>query len=431
MERKPFNKPLPCAPLAEEVWIRQADRAEVGREAFFFGRDAEYEAFQNVANNLLAGRVGGDTIIFQGAPGAGKTALMQECMEAVRRHSTPQHPWVALSVSPGDLRLPAYVMSALIRATDEESRRLSKLALGASAKIERLLGLGKRALEELSRRGFAVAGISVSGKSDTGERSDLDMSAAELFSNAAELLEGINFVVFVDEAQNTPIEPTTKQVLDCLHRDTQKISLVTVCFGLSNTQDVLKKCGISRLALERIVNLEPLSLEDAKGSFRRMIETYYKGSDEQKVEWSASLAELSQGWPQHITRIGVAAGRVLHDNDGKLEKRLLEQAIEQGIKQKNDYYDYRIAAGYRNAKLYVELAVAADLNSNGFLELDELEDISEKELHRSGTSFDDFLLESLHAGLLAPVKGPLTRYKFPIPSLGDYLRSQARCADRR
>ena len=36
MNQRPFPKPLPAKPLPEEVWLKQTDRAEVGREAFFF-----------------------------------------------------------------------------------------------------------------------------------------------------------------------------------------------------------------------------------------------------------------------------------------------------------------------------------------------------------------------------------------------------------
>ncbi|MDE0309675.1 MAG: hypothetical protein OXI60_07600 [Acidiferrobacterales bacterium] len=82
MEQKPFPKPPPAELLEEEVWIDQTDRAEVGREPFFFGRDAEFEAFQKAANNLRAGRIGDSTMIFQGAPGAGKSALMLESLHA-------------------------------------------------------------------------------------------------------------------------------------------------------------------------------------------------------------------------------------------------------------------------------------------------------------------------------------------------------------
>ena len=424
MKQRPFSKPQPAEPLPEEVWLRRTDRSESGREPFFYGRDAEYGVFQSAVESLNDGMVGGGTMIFQGAPGAGKSALMLECMEAVRQHSTPQEPWVAVSVAPGDLNSPVDVMAALIDAVDEESTRLSTLTSAAdSLKLERLLNLGKRLYDDFSERGFSLAGVSVGGKAHTNK--DSQISPATLFRKAAELFENINFVIFVDEAQNTPVEPITKAVLDCLHRDSQGIFLVAAFFGLSDTVDVLHKCGLSRLALDRVLNLEPLSLEDASGSFRRVIDTYYTGSDEEISVWSTELAELSQGWPQHINRIGIAAGNLIRANGGAIERGLLGQALEKGTENKNDYYDHRIAAGYRDSDIYVELAVAAGRNPNGLLNLKELRNLSAQELQRTGTSFDDFLLESLHAGLLAPAKGPLTRYMFPIPSLGDYLRSQS------
>ena len=92
MSSEAFPKPPSAAPNSLEIWLGDTDRAEVGREAFFRGRDHEYGVFQNALNMLMYGRIGGGTMIFQGAPGAGKIALMQECMEAVRQHSTPQEP---------------------------------------------------------------------------------------------------------------------------------------------------------------------------------------------------------------------------------------------------------------------------------------------------------------------------------------------------
>ncbi len=83
-------KPVQVEPLPEQDWLDRTDRAEMGREAFFCGRDAEYEVFRRAVRSLQNGHVGGGTCIFQGAPGAGKTALMLECMEAVRQHSTPE-----------------------------------------------------------------------------------------------------------------------------------------------------------------------------------------------------------------------------------------------------------------------------------------------------------------------------------------------------
>lgn len=71
MSQDVFSKPNPAAPLPLQAWLNRVGRAEVGREPFFRGRDAEYEVFNNAAKSLVAGNVGGGTMIFQGAPGAG------------------------------------------------------------------------------------------------------------------------------------------------------------------------------------------------------------------------------------------------------------------------------------------------------------------------------------------------------------------------
>ena len=247
MSQRPFPKPPPIEPLPEEVWLDRTDRAEVGREAFFCGRDAEYDVFRNAANSLRSGRIGGGTMIFHGAPGAGKTALMQECMEAVRLHSTPDEPWVAVSVHPGTLSSPIGVVMQLLDAAIEESKRLLKITSGALAqKFGKLLELGVKLYEELSERGIGIAGIAVGGKSEAGGYSDSTVSSSRIFRCAVPLLEEFHLVVFVDEAQNTPVESGTRGVLDCIHRDLQGIPLVAAFFGLSDTRQVLRKCGLSR-----------------------------------------------------------------------------------------------------------------------------------------------------------------------------------------
>ncbi len=424
MDQRPFPKPPPAKPLSEQTWLKRTDRAEVGRDAFFCGRDTEFEIFRDAIISLNDGDIGGGTMVFQGAPGAGKTALMLECMESVRLHSTPQDPWVAVSIDPGTLSYPTDVVSSMIHAANEESQRLSKLAPDSiTDKINEWLDLGRNLYAELSSQGVSVAGFSVGGKPHSNGRSNSVQSSESIFRNAAVLLENFHIVVLVDEAQNTPEGTSTKAVLDCLHRDPKGIPLVAAFFGLGDTKDVLRQCGLSRFSDERIVNLEPLPMKDAKASIRRMLDVYHTGIDDQKEVWATTLAELSQGWPQHINRVGVAASRVIRSNGGKLEPHLLKQALKRGIERKNDYYDGRVEAGYPQAELYIRLALAAAQSSNGDLSIDELRTLSASELEKTQTSFDDFLRQTLHAGLLAPANGLLPRYKFPIPSLGDYLRS--------
>jgi len=421
-----FPKAPPAKPLPEREWLIRTDRAEVGREAFFCGRDAEYEVFRNAAVSLRKGHVGGGTVVFQGAPGSGKTALMLECAEAVRLHSTPQEPWVAACVSPRILNSPESLMIAMADAAHRESQRLLAMApQGKAPGLRKALELGKDLLAELSERGFGVSGFSVGGRPrETGEANP-NLKADIAFRELAPLLGEFRVIILVDEAQNTPVDDIASDVLDCLHRDTQGIALVAAFFGLSDSKDVLRRCGLSRLSGDRVVNLEPLAPADAKASVRRMLDAYYAGTEAHKEAWAKALAELSQGWPQHVNRVGVAAGLVIRANEGQLAPHLLGQAMESGTKRKNDYYEERIEAGYPQAELYIALALAASRNASGVLSITELRSLTASELKTTRTSFDDFLRQTLHAGLLAPAKGLLTQYKFPIPSLRDYLVAAA------
>jgi len=423
MGNKLFPKPAPTKPLPEDVWLARTDRSEAGREPFFFGRDADYRVFRSAATNLHAGVSGGGIIVFQGAPGAGKSALMLECMEAVKQHSTPHHPWAAVFVRPATLISPADVVLDLINATNQESKRLLRISPnGIAQKFNKLLKLGTRLYKELSERGFSMAGLSAGGKAEISSPPDINITSSRIFSNAAPLLKKFRLVVFVDEAQNIPVTDATQGVMDCLHNPPKEIPLMAVFFGLSNTLEVLRECGISRFADERAINLEPLSIADATNSLQYMLHTYYSGKDEEKALWARALGELSQGWPQHMSRVGVAAGRVIRENKGHLQEHLLDQALAKGGERKSDYCAGRLSAGSQDPHLYKQLARAADDHRDGILSRKQLRHLAASALEESQESFDDFLTNALRAGLLAPVTGLPFHYRFPIPSMSDYLR---------
>ncbi|MCY4358668.1 MAG: hypothetical protein OXD01_14230 [Gammaproteobacteria bacterium] len=153
MNSEAFPKPCPAAPIPLEIWLGDTDRAEVGREAFFRGRDQEYGVFKNAVTRLKNGRVGGGTMIFQGAPGAGKTALKLECMEAVRQHSTPDDPWVAVSVEAKTLETVSDVLRRMILETNRERERLAQGFPGLVSKsMEKLKEVSQKLYEKLSNQ---------------------------------------------------------------------------------------------------------------------------------------------------------------------------------------------------------------------------------------------------------------------------------------
>ncbi len=251
--------------------------------------------------------VGGGTMVFQGAAGADKSALMAECMEAVRRHSTPGDPWVAVAIRPETLKSAVDVMMRLIEAASAESERLSQMASGTVAgKLEKLLEVGRQFYGELSARGMGVAGVSMGGRPEVGGSGGADISAERIFRDAAPLLGDLHLVVLVDEAQNTPVSDTTRGVMDCLHNPPAGIPLVAAFFGLSDTQDVLRECGLSRFASGRVVTLDRLPAGDAASAIRSVLDAYgFTGTPQDREVWVNELAGLSQGWPQHVNRVAV------------------------------------------------------------------------------------------------------------------------------
>ncbi len=356
-------------------------------------------------------------MVFQGAPGAGKSALMEECMEAVRRHSTPEVPWVAVAMNPGSLRYPDRVVREMVDAANAESERLRERTSGGIARVlGDFLDRGRQILQEIPDRDISVGGVSWSGR-------EREVSASGVFSHAAPFLGKFHIVVCVDEAQNTPVASMTRDALDCLHRDPKGIPLVAAFFGLSDTQSVLRECGLSRFADERVVTLELLPDEDSACAIRSVFDAYgFTGTQEDREVWVNKLAELSQGWPQHINRVAVAATRVINDNGGRIDGTLLEQALESGRKRKDAYYAGRLAAGSSRAWVYRGLALAAE-ERGGELSYDRIELLTEEMRGKTGQSMEDFLTNALHAGLLAPSRDIPDYFRIPIPSFGDYLRS--------
>ncbi len=139
-------------------------------------------------------------MIFQGAPGAGKIALMLECMEAVRQHSTPDDPWVAVNIKPETLVSSVGVVKVAVNAINTESERLSREISGTGArKFRGLLDIGRKLYQELSERGIGIAGVSIGGQSRSAQ--DAKQLAQLVFQNATGLLKNFHIVAFVDEAR--------------------------------------------------------------------------------------------------------------------------------------------------------------------------------------------------------------------------------------
>lgn len=420
MSQLPFSKPQPADPIPLEDWLGDTDRAEVGREPFFCGRDEEYQVFRNSATRLKNGRIGGGTMIFQGAPGAGKTALMNECMAAVRWHSKPDEPWLSVYLDAETLESPLDVAAKIIREANSESTRLAKLSSrNLSTKLERIIEIGQRVYREIFERGFGVGGISIGARKNDNQQAKA--YAQSIFESASELLRNFHIVVFVDEAQTMPVNSATQGVMKCLQNPPEKIPLVAAFFGLGNTKFILAECGLSRLARDRVVSLGALSTDDTINAIQAVFDAYcFTGAAQSK--WVDALAQLSHGWPHHIKNVSVAAGQVIHDNGGKMNDDLLKQAVGRGRQLMRDYYGTILSRCSGEPWVYKEIALRAN-KRKGILSMSEILDVARNAQSEQAEPIKDFLNNALHAGVISEASHLAKHYQVLIPSFSEYLRS--------
>lgn len=410
-----FERPPPAAPPPLEEWLLRSDRADRYREPFFRGRVAEYEAFRRGARALAKGVAGGQTLVFQGAPGAGKSALMHECIAAVRIHSTPDDPWAAVEIEPGTLRSPSATAAAIADAVHDERSRLAASASRLRGAIEKGAQAARGAFASASRRGGGVMGVSVGGDAS------MDRVAREAFRSIERVCRGTRVVVFVDEAQNTP--DGAMDALDCMHRGLTGIQLLPVFLGLGDTGGVLSERGISRPPAERLLEMPPLAGRDARASLGMAFDAYgVHGRN--RARWLAELAALSQGWPQHLNRVATGAIRVAMNHGMNVDHAPLADARAAGSASKTEYYEARLRGlPPEYLGLYKRLAMQMpSAGGHASLAEEEMRDLARAAGIEEHAGYARWLEKSLHQGLVAPSPSRSGHYCIPIPSLAGHLR---------
>ena len=104
-----------------EDFLSDEDRAQItGRGVpFFSGREAEVGVFRRAVNALSRGRCGNATIVVEGPPGAGKSALMCQFMEEMQSLPPTEiggRRWLPVPLSASDAESPPNIADAIDEA---------------------------------------------------------------------------------------------------------------------------------------------------------------------------------------------------------------------------------------------------------------------------------------------------------------------------
>ena len=403
------------------------------REAspFFGGRTEEIatveHALKRIQEKALEDHLcpaAGETMLFQGAPGAGKSALLYHLAKVWRS---------------SERNAPLVVNTALTHYVDER-----RLALHIAEAVDPAIAASFRRSETThssSRTdiGGGVPGVFTgSGSAESGRQAANAPAEISLDAVKRALSDSKRPVVLIlDEAQGLEVYDV-KSVLPLitrLHTGDHGGPFLAVFAGLAYLSGVLRERGISRFSQGHEITLSALASEEATEIVLRMLTEFrVRGDKELKSQWAQTLAKESCGWPQHlhVSMQALAAQLPAATTPGSLEpfdSKFGSEVLKASAQAREQYYERRI-----DEKLVVALDLVAETLrriGRGAFRSEVVAHIHEAAQPGHGTrslpkghDAEMFLDRMIRRGVLQHTSGH--ELVCPIPSLRNYIERIAR-----
>ena len=272
----------------------------------FAGRAQEFELLDSALYGTQHGGVG-RTVVVQGVPGAGKTALLNEhANRLVARDRQGQPPVIPVPLRPNDLdAAPAAIIEEIDRqyrefvAVDERGARLDSAVDSAMLAARTLFAsFTKRDFTEFRPSARAPASLPI---------------ALDEYVSFRVGRKGSTIMLLVDEAQNLEDTHHVRRHLDALHGGIRgNTHMLLACFGLASTEKCLRTLGLSRLASGHVRTIGPLSDEDASQVVIDTLNAALSGyafdrgapDDVERKRWIGKAADAilceSANFPHHL-----------------------------------------------------------------------------------------------------------------------------------
>jgi len=435
------NLPVAMSPRDAKIlasapdWLRDFIGTDDREPATFFaGRQAQIGRIEELcarafANSLQGKKMAGATRVLQGAPGAGKTTILDE-ME--RRWTAGE--WTGEGPAPLAVRA-SYDLLA------RPDRLILKIARAVNSDIERDR---RTTVTESVDMGINISVIKAGG-SGSKTVSPTDVTLWEL----ADLLPPDRWprpvCLMIDEMQEigplakgkAETEATVRLTLHILHLAEKALPIVPVYAGLGNSWRVLKELGLSRSGTKatfgRPFDIGLLSPDEAVSAVETMLEKPpFEVDVARRRKWGERLAKWSDLWPQHLHNAMTALALVaIRDRDyGLAGESLKDRCGKQAMAFRWHSYGQRVDSDALQDTPYLVAKVMADLPKDGLIRPETITVIERHVDDRPGWRLpkkdgnarmdsDDFLNHLVHKGLLQETEN--RRYVCPIPTLRTFL----------
>jgi len=361
--------------------------ADRGPAKYFHGRAQILDDFNDLLRLAMA-RDGRTIMLIQGAPGVGKTALLEEmAIDAM------ENQWNVVEISFDDLYNPVHMAQTLGRPY--VSRK--QTAIKADAKL-----LGAERIKE-------VAGD----------------------ASVSQVLEKMNpkrgVLLILDEAQyvgrffNTPNEFAVAATLNRIHNAKISHPVILLAAGLGQTEEAFRLLGISRFKGGCFIELGALRKESEHAVIHDWL-VKEGGANGDPAPWIDAIAKKTHGWPQHITVYGDAAAKQIQSDHGEMIPMGLEVVYRLGEDRRKAYYKQRtkgISGGERGSLARLIKNVA---RGKGLYREDIEAALSQE--YRDPDKAEDLFKRAVERGILHSQD---EIYTIPIPSMRTWLVSNYAC----
>ena len=154
-------------------------------------------------------------------------------------------------------------------------------------------------------------------------------------------------LLMIDEIQTVSGGPDgpAAEVLQFLENGSDGQPILPVLAGLSNSRRVLNRLGMSRVGGSAMFPMSTLTKKDVKAVTNLFIDRFgITASTDMQTRWACTLYRWSKGWPKHLQNGLAALGEELLVADGNLDQVNVMIAQKRASAMRNDYYRTRFGS---------------------------------------------------------------------------------------
>jgi len=355
-----------------------------GPAEHFHGRTEIIDTF-NSALKAFRKKKKGTTFLIQGAPGAGKTALLDVLAQHAKKRG-----WKTAHITPNALWNPQDLFPILKK---RRGRQINRLGAGA----------------DIGNIGAANVSVGIETPAHTIIRLlQKQRKPLLLILDEAQIL-GLKGGI-PDDMKSVAIS-----VLKQIHNGDLGKPVMFLAGGLGTTEPTLTTLGISRFMRRCKVPLGCLSKESTCAVIRDFL-IHEGGISKPPLKWIETIAERTHGWPQHIVSYADPAAKYLASHRSPTDDGL-NMVLQQGRAEQIEYYDQRAHELDEHKREALAIAVI-DVPVDGTMTSPAIK----SSLKKSGLTqkeADSLFTLALDKGIIDKRKGG--RYGIPIPSMHRWL----------